>query len=228
MPESLCDESAKSPRRTLALLQVLIAHGARDVSESTLHEALWPDLEGDDAHRAFEAALHRLRRLLGDSDAIVQKAGSLTIDSSKCWIDANAFEWWDRRASDCPRAERCALSLYRGAFLPGESAGWALQARERLRDKFVRIVAKAAACRESSGAWEEAGALFQRGLDTDPLIEPFYQGLMRCHARQARTTEVARVYRRMRETFSVILGVTPSPVSDRIFRETVYPEERHG
>jgi pentatricopeptide repeat protein len=57
-----------------------------------------------------------------------------------------------------------------------------------------------------------------RGLDADELAESFYQGLMRCHQRLGRPAEALSVYRRLRQTFSVVLGIKPSAETEEMVR----------
>jgi pentatricopeptide repeat protein len=59
---------------------------------------------------------------------------------------------------------------------------------------------------------------YARGLDADDLAESFYQGLMRCHAAQGRIAEGIAVFRRLRQTLSVVLGVAPSTASEALVR----------
>ncbi len=82
----------RAKRRPLEMLKVLIAFGGRDVSQERLSEALWPDSEGDAAHRSFDTTLHRLRKLIGNDKAIVLQEGRLSLNSEICWVDAWAFE----------------------------------------------------------------------------------------------------------------------------------------
>src|SRR3970282_1866136 len=49
----------RSHGRPLQLLALLIAMGAREVPIVRLQEALWPDADGDRAHRSFATTLHR-------------------------------------------------------------------------------------------------------------------------------------------------------------------------
>ena len=57
-------ELIKFPRRAqqkpVEFLKTLIAFGGRDVSEAQLVDVLWPETDGDSAHRAFDTTLHRL------------------------------------------------------------------------------------------------------------------------------------------------------------------------
>ena len=111
-----------------------------------------------------------------------------------------------------------AIALYRGAFLAQEvNASWATPARERMRAKFIQAVGKLGLHLEAASRHETAIDLYLRGLEADGLVEPFYQGLMRCYERLNRRTEALSVYRRLREILSVTLGVAPSSATQRLF-----------
>ncbi len=103
----------KQQKRPLELLQALIALGGA-ASASRLADLLWPEAEGDRAHDNFEAALRRLRQLLGDADALVLSGGVLRLDRARVWVDL----WAPGAPSRAP-------------FLPDQDARWAHEARER-------------------------------------------------------------------------------------------------
>jgi DNA-binding SARP family transcriptional activator len=203
----------KSPKRTLALLKALIALGETNVPEQRLADLLWPDLEGDAAHESLAAALHRLRRLLGDKDALFQSGGALSINQQRCFVDARAFEAYGNDSS-------AMLELYRGDFLSGDGdVPWAASMRERLRGKFIRAIESLGRESELEEAYDEAIAMYLRGIDADDLVEPFYRGLMRCYAKLDRRAEAAGVFRRLRQRLSVTLGSSPAPETQRLFDE---------
>jgi LuxR family transcriptional regulator, maltose regulon positive regulatory protein len=210
--------SRKAPRKVLALLKAIIAYGAKDVPEQKLVDALWPDEEGDAARRAMVTTLHRLRRLLVHDKAIRQAEGKLTLDQGICWIDALAFEQRLVDPEERYGEWRDAIPLYRGTFLAQDaSESWIVPARERLRDKFIRAVGQRCEKLEAADRHADAVELYRRGIDADPLVEPFYQGLMRCYDKLNRSAEAASTYRRLRETLSIVLGVPPSSASQRLF-----------
>ena len=111
-----------------------------------------------------------------------------------------------------------AMTLYRGPFLPEEAEEpWALSARERLRTKFVGYIGHLAEGMEENGKYAEAGECYRRGIETDDLVEQFYQGLIRCHISMGQRAEALNVYRRLRNILSVTLGISPSPASEKLF-----------
>ncbi len=127
--------SGKEPKKPLALLMALISFGGVQVSEQRLNAALWGGAEAEDAHTAFTAALHRLRKLLGSDDALLLTDNRLSLNADKVWLDVWALD----RALTTPHAVPEVLALYQGAFLDDNEAPWALATREKLRAKFVRF-----------------------------------------------------------------------------------------
>jgi len=212
----------------LALLKTIAAFGGVDVSQDKVIDALWPEEDGDAAHQSFTTALHRLRKLLGDHDLIIQRAGKLTLNPQQVWVDALAF---DRlcglaqaaaKAGDvpahCAHASQ-AIDLYGGSFLPGEVGHtWAMPLQERLRMRFVDLISAVGLQLESEGRGEQALALYRRGIEADELAEVFYQGIIRCLCRDGRAADAALIYQRMRERLSLALGVPPSPATEALYR----------
>lgn len=63
----------------LELLETLVDQGGRAVPVARLVDALWPDADGDQGRRSFDTTLHRLRKLLGDDDALRLEGGMLSL-----------------------------------------------------------------------------------------------------------------------------------------------------
>lgn len=123
----------KTPKRLLSLLQCLIAMGGYEVAEHRLADALWPEADGDEAHSRLTLNLHRLRQLMGGSDAISVRAGKVSLDADRVWVDALRLNEARHRAHEREFAET-VVSLYRGDFLAEEhDEPWVLPARERVR-----------------------------------------------------------------------------------------------
>jgi DNA-binding SARP family transcriptional activator len=90
--------------------------------------------------------------------------------------------------------------------------------RERLRSKFIHALAQLGAHLEDRAGHDEAITWYLRGLDADGIVEPFYQGLMRCYAQLERRTEAIAAYRRLKQTLSVTLGLQPAPATERLYQ----------
>jgi len=211
--------SRKLPKKTLALLKVLVVHGGRELSEEFLCDALWNDEEADAARKSLSVMIARLRKLLGIAELLSNRGGKLRLDRHLCDVDAWRFEALLEGVPSAPSATR-ALQIYAGVLLPGdEGEAWSVTPRERLRGKFIHALAALGRQLESTGDAAEAARLFQRGIDADPVVNAFHVGLMRCYRRLGRHAEAVSAYRRLRRTLSVVLGVTPPPEAEQLFRE---------
>jgi ATP/maltotriose-dependent transcriptional regulator MalT/DNA-binding SARP family transcriptional activator len=207
----------KAPKRPLAVLKALVAMGSIRVSQQRLADALWPDREGDHALAALEIAVRRLRELLRVSDAVLVSQGCVSLNRELVWCDIEAFEDLVSDYAATERVER-GLALYKGEFLAEEEAPWAMATHERVRRKFVHGIEALGRQMEAQQKYSETIGLYLRGLDADPLAEALYQGLMRCHLCAERKAEGLNVFRRLRQTLSLTLGVAPSPETERIHR----------
>ena len=220
--------SGKAQHKPLDLLKALIALGGVDVNTRQLTEALWPDADGDAAQGAFDATLHRLRRLIEVDNAVLLKDGKLTLNDQVCWVDARAFEQACRQeegaegaaaAAGIPCDARLIRRLYRGAFMATEDdQPWMLQLRERLRALFRRRVMAIGQALEHRYHWDQAIELYQHALDIDPLAEEAYQRLMLAQRELGRLADALDIYRRCRETLSHSLGIRPSATTEAIHR----------
>jgi DNA-binding SARP family transcriptional activator len=218
----------KTQRRPLELLRALIAFGGRDVSETQLVDALWPDAEGDAAHRALATTLHRLRKLLGHDGALELREGRLSLNPYVCWVDvwacetllAGAEQLGQEGEQGGPAVQRIerGLALYEGSFLVGEQAPWVLPTRERLRTRFLQAIAAVGRHWERDEGWERAIVAYQEGLEVDDLAERLYYQMMCCYQRLGRHGDAARVYRRCRQALGSVLGVEPSAETEQLYQ----------
>ncbi|MDM8549731.1 BTAD domain-containing putative transcriptional regulator [Desulfobacterales bacterium HSG2] len=222
--------SGKARQKPLSVLKALIAFGGREVREDQIADALWPDADGDAAHRSLATTLHRLRKLLGAHQAVRLEEGRLTLDQRYCWADVWAFERvfgqadaaWKKAESGgdvkgAVELTRKAVRFYHGPFLAEEPwSPWTLSLRERLRSKFLRGVGKLGHYWEKSGQWEKGAECYQRGLEVDNLAERFYQRLMTCYYRLGLRAEALTVYDRCKRMLSANIGIEPSPETEAI------------
>lgn len=225
--------SGKVQKKPLDLLKVLIAFGSRDVSEERIIDALWPEAAGDLAHKSFEMALQRLRKLIARDNVVLLQNGQVSLDVRQCWVDVWAFEtavqnadYGVRSESEKNKANKSAarnlkseimqrleraLQMYKGNFLPADTRHpWSVVTRERLRSKFLRLITKAGEQYEQDGEWKRAVDWFELGLEKDAACEEFYQHLMICHDKLGNRAEAAKTYHRCRSALRHALGLEPS------------------
>lgn len=127
--------SRKTPRRLLTLLKAIIAFGGTNVSETKLMDALWPEEDGDAAKSSLDVAIHRLRKLIGNSQALFVKDGRVSLDPASCWLDVWAFEAMSR-AGHLERGR--LLAIYKGPFLADDEDDWIAPRRAQLAATFAK------------------------------------------------------------------------------------------
>jgi DNA-binding SARP family transcriptional activator len=220
----------KAQRKPLELLKALVALGGEGVEASRLAALLWPDADGDAAKASFDTTLWRLRKLLGVDSVLVLAEGKLSVDRRQCWVDVWALERVAREAEACAQAAeapaddavrlgRALLDAYPGHFLAGdEDERWAMDLRDRLRAKVLRIVLGLGNRLQAAGRWNEGVALYDRALELDNLTEALYRGAMVCHRELGQPAAALQAYRRCRELLSVVLGLAPSAETEAVRR----------
>lgn len=220
--------STKTQKKPLELLKALVAFGGRDVNETKLAEALWPQTDGDVAAQSVATTLHRLRKLIGE-EAIERREGRLTLNPRHVWLDTWAFDRQaamleaacrQQRVDEISRLIDGLLRLYRDDFLMGENdTPWALAMRERLRGKCLRLLETAVGCLQQGQQPARALACYQKAIEIDPLAEGFHQGLMRCYHALGRRAEALATYERCRQLLAARFGIAPSPQTEALYRQ---------
>jgi ATP/maltotriose-dependent transcriptional regulator MalT/DNA-binding SARP family transcriptional activator len=220
--------SGKAQQRPLDLLKLLVALGGDDVDAQQLTATLWPDADGAAAKTSFDTTLFRLRKLLDVEHAVVLSAGKLTLDRTLAWTDVRALDEAlaaaDRIGADASGdalsgAARRLLDAYPGPLLGTEESPWIAKPRDALAARFVRTLAKLGGALESARAFDAAADVYRRGLEADNLAEALYRGLMRALAAKGNQAEALNAFRRCRELLAIVLGIKPSPETERLHRE---------
>jgi len=233
--DELLQFSRKAQKKPLLMLKALVA-GRRGLKEELLSDTLWPEADGDRAHSAFTTTLSRLRQLIGSERAIAYHEGKTTLDPRYCWVDSWVFERIfeqieaDSRRTGEPETgyeefselTEKAINMYQGHFLANESEEiWTSSYRERLRERWIRLMSRWGHYLQQTGQWEKAVAHYERGLDLDEFTEEYYQGLMACYCQLGELVKAAQVYLRCRKTLVAGLGIEPSPKTQSLYQDIV-------
>ena len=194
----------KVPKKPLAVLKAVLALGTAGVCVHRVTDALWPDLEADAAHVAFNMALHRLRKLLRNHGAIRLQDARVSANPALCRVDIWEFErlaeTCDARRREPENVLRSAFELYRGAFLADEEECWVIPARERLQEKFLRVLSNCCGRLEELDRWEEALDFYHQAIELNESVELFYYNAIRATVRLNRKAEGLALYHRLQST----------------------------
>lgn len=219
----------KAQQKPIELLKTLIAYSGLNVCEEKLSEVLWPDAEGDAAHRNYNTTLHRLRKLIGTNTITVNR-GQASLDCRFCWLDIWAYQDLCDRLESMSKNEKfnieqihCAteelLLLYQGPFLKNETETPALliqreQQRSRLRRALKIVVVRY----NQADHCEYALRLYQKALEIDELSEELYRGVIACYAALGLYSEALAAYENCRRVLDAIFGITPNDQTTALYR----------
>jgi DNA-binding SARP family transcriptional activator len=222
--------AGRGPGRPMELLKVLLALGGQEVRADQIADALWPHVDADYAHKSFTATLHRLRRLLGEDDAVLLRDSRLSLNRALVWADTWALDQVCNAIDDALRAPAAsvadatlraladeALALYRGPFLPDESEqpGY-IASREQIRSRLLRCLARIARRWEDAARPEAAADCYLRLIEADALFEAPYRNLMLSYQRAGDAVEARATYERLRTLLGARLKAEPSPETQAV------------
>lgn len=195
------DFGARPQKKPLDLLRLLVARGPAPLDTSAILDALWPDAEGDRAKASFDMAVLRLRKLLGQDEALRLDQGQLALNRGLVWVDAWAW------AVGQPLTYAGPLFGTAAPELP-----WAA-AREALHGLYLRRCHAQGQTLEREGRWPQALALYEEALKQDTLDEALHRGAIRCHLALGEAAAARRAYEHCSEQLQAGLGVRPAPAT---------------
>lgn len=165
--------------KSLALLKLLAASANCCLSTRTIKELLYIDYSPNKASQALDTQIHRLRKQLGNDQAITRQGESVSLDLEYFWIDICIFEAVCARLITPDNAYAIAKQLqgvYLGEYLPNEDSLDVVANRERYRNMYLATLFK---CVENLHEQAESAiALCQYALVLEPLSEPLYRKLI--------------------------------------------------
>ena len=221
--------SKKMQKKPIEMLKIIISIGGREVKEEEITDLLWPEAEGDAGHSAFTTTMQRLRRLLGNEDAILIKEGKVTLNPRYCHVDTWAFErlisradelWKENKESEAIQISEKAINIYKGNYLKEDMMQpYTLSMRERLKGKFTRSLIRTGRYYEDAGSIKKAAEYYQKGIDVDNLCEEICQRLMLCYQRLGLKAEAITAYNSCRNAMTAMLNAEPSARTMEIYSE---------
>lgn len=165
-----------------------LALAARPVTRAELANAFWPDVLDQSARASLRSALWALRRQIGDE---------LVVDGDH--VALRDLAWVDVRDGD-------AVELCRGELLEGIEDEWALQARERHRERVIALLEEQAQVAEP----REAIRLTRLQIERDPFDEQAHRRLIERLGAAGDRAGAIRIYEALAERLRRGLGVAPS------------------
>jgi len=218
--ETRISEQVKRSSKTWKLLQYLVAHRHKIVSQEELIETFCEDELSDSPGSALRTLVYRARNVLAKSglscadNLIVTKSGGYSWnDDLRCEVDAEEFEELCKKADSAAKNERMdmllrAAALYKGDFLPNSTGElWVMPLARWYRSLYLASVHHALELLLGEERYIEAGELCSKAM----LVDPFDEGILEYHLRallaQGKNTEALDEYKKMESMYYDELGV---------------------
>lgn len=219
--------------RAASLLKFLLLHHGRTVRREVLMDAFWPGSSPKSARNNLNVTVYQLRQQLRAHDPgrthVVYNAGSYRIDPQlRCRIDVDAYARLVARghhAADCgdrPAAidrYQEARRLYAGPLLEDDTSGdWYIATQRRFHFEHCAVLERLCALLLDRGDVDEAVAVGDELLRTDPCRETGHQLLMRAYAALDQPHLIVQQFRRCEATLRRELSVELSEATVELYR----------
>lgn len=233
--KTVCDKDNRS-HQVWRVLEYLIAFRRREVTQSEMIDALWPDETSESPVNALKNLIYRLRMLLSKAELpnakemIICKGGTYSWNNSlPTTVDSEEFEDTIKRVDNesLPDGERVeaylgALRLFHGDFLGNASEEvWAVPLTTYYHSLYIRSVHRAAALLREQGRNNDIIEVCRLAMTVEQFDEGIHAALIRALAALRRPQDVIEHYRRVVAMFYDELGIKPSEELTGLYRELV-------
>lgn len=214
------------------LMEYLICHRAKAVSQEQLLEILWEDTVEDPA-AALKNLVYRLRKAFVDAGVPYAKQLVVSVDSMYHWnnevstqVDIEDFEEACRAVEKADGGEEKekllsrAVELYTGEFLPGAlSRIWVTPVNRYYHSLYYTVVYALLARYETAKNWEEMYQVAHRAAEIDVFEEDIHYYILLALSKLRRQSEAIRHYNYISDLYYRELGADLSPRLSTMFFE---------
>lgn len=226
--DSLVDIECLGDSKPIEMLKLLIAYGGRNMAIDFVTSKLWEDAEGDRAKNCFDNTLFRLRKILGDKDAVTLDSGMLSINAKVCWVDLFAFENLIKNSVNVLNAQpinpelvlalaRDLSLIYRGpCFWLAKEFSWGHFIQEKTKTKFLRFSLELGRAFESLGMNDDAVSVYAKALEHYPLSEEICLQMIKTRINQGLLVEALVLFKNFSKELRDSFGLEPSGAMLRV------------
>lgn len=219
-------------RSIRALLAYLLTSPGRRRGRDQVMDALWPNLDIENAANRLNSTVHQLRQLLEPDLARAANSRLLRVEpdilllagTSDIWLDVddliqlNARVYTTNNPSEAEQWLEEAAQLYGGEFLQGErSSEWVLAQREVYQRIWIGLLLELTDRRMARNELSSALDALYPVLAADSTNEATVCRLMLALTQLQRQDEALQVYQRLVTLLKAYHGADPLPETTRIF-----------
>ena len=231
--EIITDQANRS-KKVWTLLEYLIVHRDRAITQKELVDLLWPGNDTKDPINTLKVLMHRVRTLLDElgkdsgKKMIYYKSGAYGWnDELKYSIDTAEFEAILQHGSEADKDQKLdyllqAIRLYQGDFLQKNATEpWIVELSGTYKAKFLQASSEAAEMLFEQHRHTELISLCRHVIKFNPYEETFYLYLLKALVKTQQADKAQEEYRHISELFFREFGITPSEELTAIYKEVV-------
>ncbi len=209
-------------RKPLALLCFLLSRPGMSATRDQVLDALWPDIDPDQAVNSLHQTVYFLRRVIEPSYSDDLSPGYLNQNTELIWLDSELIA---SRSVRCKEQIRvlgpeppvpAVLKLageYRGKFaLDFTYDDWASMHRDSLHAQYLEVMERAIAFSTATGRFAEAMELSRALLETDPSLDQVEASLVKMYRLLGAHAAAAEQYQHYTTVIRDELGIEPPPL----------------
>jgi DNA-binding SARP family transcriptional activator len=208
------------------LLKYVVTERHGMAAGDQIAEALWPEAGPRESRSRLRYYVHMLREKIeperetrSPSRLVIARRGGYALDTSRVWVDADAFER-EARAGLAVFAQgsseaasphlRNALRLYQGRFLADDLyEDWMLDERERLHELAGRVLRVKVEIQIQNGRLDAAADHARRLAEMEPFDTDVQEMFIGLCMRRGRRSEAFRRYAVLRKRMLASFGREP-------------------
>lgn len=234
--DSIISDQTNRSKKVWTLLEYLIVHRKRFVSQDELIELLWPESNSRDPINTLKVLMHRVRDTLDDLDfensrqMILYRNGAYGWNQDyKCIMDADEFQRLiyesEQETEDISRKMSLLLqaeNLYQGHFLQKKSSeAWVIPIATYYRSLYNRVVTELAKILLEHKKYEQLSSVCQKAIGLEPYEEQLYIYLIQVLICTGQLEKALDLYHHVTELFMRELGVSPSEELLALYKDVV-------
>ncbi|KPV52382.1 hypothetical protein SE17_15845 [Kouleothrix aurantiaca] len=222
-----------------ALLSLLALQSSRRVAREYLVQALWPESTQTLGLRSLNTLVYRLHKLLGSSlqgiAPILHEDGYYRLNmQAGIGVDVACFDLLvaegdhQARAGDVAAALTAyqqAAALYRDELRLAVGVNTIME-RERLRARFVTLLAEVAELLYRAGEYSTALEYLWRLLTRDPYREDAHRLMMRCYVRRGERAAALHQYQVCADLLRVEFEITPEAATIALYQRILHDPDQ--
>ncbi|MBQ8791253.1 MAG: winged helix-turn-helix domain-containing protein [Ruminiclostridium sp.] len=221
--------------KTMRMLQYLIAHRDRTVSQSELIDLLWND--SDNPVNALKTLVHRARELLKDylpegTELILSERGTYSFNNQLDFsVDSGEFEKLCKEAGNeyLSRTRRVnmykkALALYKGSYLSSHSEEtWVMPIDVYFHTLYTSAVEKCVKLLYPMGKFADIVMICEKAMVINPYDETTHEHLIKAMVALGEYSLAANQYKYLKKLLYEQFGSSPSSRLTEMYELTVKP-----